>query len=190
MKIFAKKKDRPFLKLCEKCQGKGQTSHFNVHQEKVYDACKECAKGDQTSRYSLGIKLKCTCQDASSSYSWILGHQARHLESSRAPEVLALLSLHKELSQQRDEGAQSALLLSCDCGINYLCIDGNERRRGHLVKMKKTKNTTGDLQEDLSQEESTRTWAKENNQTSSRNVMVAMADVISWTSRHLQEAAR
>jgi hypothetical protein len=93
------------------------------------NACRECAKGDQTSQYSLGVKLKCTCKYASSSYSWILGLQARHLEASRAPEIMALLSLHKELSQQGGEDARSALLLSCDCGVNYLCIDGSERRR-------------------------------------------------------------
>ncbi len=38
-KAFSKeKKDRPYLKLCEKCHGKGQLSYFDRNQKKVYGA--------------------------------------------------------------------------------------------------------------------------------------------------------
>jgi hypothetical protein len=32
----SKKPDRPYLKVCTKCHGKGQLSHFNQNQDKVY----------------------------------------------------------------------------------------------------------------------------------------------------------
>ena len=96
MNLFRKKKkpERPFLKLCEACHGKGQLSYFDIAQKKKYgggnrieappgaaatpDAppmhqgpCDKCCKGDEVGAYSLGVKLKCTCQEESASYEWV-----------------------------------------------------------------------------------------------------------------------
>ena len=43
MNLFRKKKkqERPFLKLCEACHGKGQLSYFDIAQKKKYGGGKE-----------------------------------------------------------------------------------------------------------------------------------------------------
>lgn len=75
--------DRPFLKLCERCKGKGQLSYFNNQQVKVYvslrvtlcwhacslqrvhddrlpcmscmqSACDDCSKGEENALFRFG----------------------------------------------------------------------------------------------------------------------------------------
>ncbi len=43
----------------------------------VAEPCNDCCKGSELGRYSLGIKLKCTCQKESASYEWVMAAQVR-----------------------------------------------------------------------------------------------------------------
>mmetsp|Transcript_38027 Transcript_38027/g.84683 ORF Transcript_38027/g.84683 Transcript_38027/m.84683 type:complete len:162 (+) Transcript_38027:181-666(+) len=124
MKLFKKRPERPYLKICEKCHGKGQLSYHNNNQQKTYGACDECSKQQEDSSYSLGVKLKCACQDRSSTYEWVLSTQLKRLPGDE-PDLVALKDFQREVGE-----AGTALLITCDnCGARHLCVDGPQRKK-------------------------------------------------------------
>jgi len=131
---------RPFLKLCEQCHGKGQIAgSYDGNQSKVYAPCKHCSKKQPTPPSSLGIKLKCTCKEASAQYDWVHAKDASHFRSQRKDASLEQLLLLQE--SLPEDPPRQALLLSCECGAEYLCVDGPNRckLRGGASSLKEDK---------------------------------------------------
>ncbi|GIL48856.1 hypothetical protein Vafri_5287 [Volvox africanus] len=119
----SKKPERPYLKVCTKCHGKGQLSHFNTAQEKVYGSCKKCNNGDSPNG-GLGVTLKCLCQESSSSYEFLRVADLKYMKGVERNIVKGLEDFQAEL------GTESlALCLLCDCGARYLVQDTSMRRR-------------------------------------------------------------
>lgn len=54
MNLFRVKPERPYLKVCTQCHGKGQTSYFNNNQEKIYG---KQLPAVALNRYSFGTEL-------------------------------------------------------------------------------------------------------------------------------------
>uniref|UniRef100_A0A7S0RVC3 Uncharacterized protein n=1 Tax=Chlamydomonas leiostraca TaxID=1034604 RepID=A0A7S0RVC3_9CHLO len=126
-KLFAKKKERPYLKLCVKCGGKGQLSYFNQFQEKTYGPCEHCSNGHIPT--SLGISLKCRCQERSVDYVWIKAAEVQHFKRGlEKADVKELVATQKQLGA----GGTAVLLLCDNCNARYICQDGaGQRRRIH-----------------------------------------------------------
>ncbi|GIL69238.1 hypothetical protein Vretimale_12637 [Volvox reticuliferus] len=119
----SKKPERPYLKVCTKCHGKGQLSHFNTAQEKVYGSCKKCCNGDSPNG-GLGVTLKCLCQESSSSYEFLRVADLQYIKGIEREIVKALKDFQAQLGTE-----SSAVCLLCDCGARYLIQDTSARRR-------------------------------------------------------------
>ncbi|GLC74870.1 hypothetical protein PLESTF_001566300 [Pleodorina starrii] len=121
--MLKQKPARPYLKVCTKCHGKGQLSHFNAAQEKVYGACDKCTNGDSPNG-GLGVTLKCFCHEKSAQYNFLRVSDLAHIKGLEREVVNGLKEFQ---AQMGDEG--TAVCLLCDCGARYLVQDSSTRRR-------------------------------------------------------------
>ncbi|KAG2487512.1 hypothetical protein HYH03_013930 [Edaphochlamys debaryana] len=122
----AKEDERPRLKVCTSCQGKGTNSFYDTSQDKNWGGCDKCSQGRETPYGGLGVTLKCHCQENSTTYEFVRVPDLPHLKGFDKHDARALRHFQEELGP---DNGHAVLLMCDDCNASYLIHDYGGRKK-------------------------------------------------------------